>query len=159
MRIRQHVRGVLFVGSVPVEIFAADRRLERAKAALMDMRDLETGSPILLPVGLADALAGARSCWRRVALRVRSAWCIVRNGQHEMYRQVEHSTLEAGGRVYRKCLLCGHESAGWALEKLPRKFAAQYSQSSYSVIQDDAAATSGAPSLLNRAGDRGRQRS
>lgn len=125
----------------------------------MGMRDLESDSPILLPAGLVDAIAAVRSVLRSAWSIVRSAWCVAFRGGHEPYRAVEHSTIDKGGRVYQRCLLCGHESPGWALPKLPRALAAQYSKSSCSVIQNDAAATSGAPSLSNRAGVRGRQRS
>ncbi len=55
-----------------------------------------------LPVGL-DLAAMVRRWWRPV----RSAWCVVSAGGHELYRAYSDT------HVYQECLLCGYRTPGW----------------------------------------------
>jgi len=58
---------------------------------------------------------GLKPFLRRLRRRVRSFWCVLYNGKHEFYRA--HSDT----RLYRQCLLCGHETAGWTIDRRDRK--------------------------------------
>lgn len=66
-------------------------------------------------------LAGARTATRaplvspRVRRWLRSAWCVAWNGKHELYR------ARSDDRLYQQCLLCGHETAGWTIDRRDRR--------------------------------------
>jgi hypothetical protein len=50
--------------------------------------------------------------WRR---RLRSARCVVTNGKHELYR------ARTDTKLYQQCLLCGHETEGWTIDRRDRR--------------------------------------
>lgn len=43
--------------------------------------------------------------------RLRSAWCCLIHGGHELYR------ARTSNRLYQQCLLCGYETTGWKVGK------------------------------------------
>lgn len=49
---------------------------------------------------------------RRLARRV---WCVVSNGGHELYR------ARSDDRLFQQCLLCGHETKGWKIDRRDRR--------------------------------------
>lgn len=51
----------------------------------------------------------------RLRRRVRSAMCVVSNGKHELYR------ARTDTKLYQQCLLCGHETHGWTIDRRDRR--------------------------------------
>lgn len=47
-----------------------------------------------------------RVTWRR---RLRSWWCVIVNGRHELYQAHDDEHL------FQQCVLCGHITHGWDL--------------------------------------------
>lgn len=56
-----------------------------------------------------------RATWRRWRRRLRSWWCVARNGRHELYKKYDDS------RICQQCLLCGHETSGWEIDRRDRR--------------------------------------
>jgi len=56
-----------------------------------------------------------RARWRRFLRRLRSALCWAVHGGHELYR------ARTDTRLYQECLLCGHETDGWVIDRRDRR--------------------------------------
>lgn len=57
-------------------------------------------------------LRAALPRWRRAARR---AWCVLGRGGHEFYAEY------APAEVFQRCLLCGHRTAGWQIDRRDRR--------------------------------------
>ena len=53
--------------------------------------------------------------WARVKKLARRAWCVARNGDHELYR------AHTDTKLMQRCLLCGYETAGWTIDRRDRR--------------------------------------
>ena len=61
-----------------------------------------------------DLGATLKQMMSRVRRKTRSAVCSVVNGGHELYR------ARTDTRLYQQCLLCGHETPGWTIDRRDR---------------------------------------
>ena len=71
-------------------------------------------SPMALVTESMDFGATLKQMMSRVRRRTRSAVCSVVNGGHELYR------ARTDTRLYQQCLLCGHETPGWTIDRRDR---------------------------------------
>ena len=46
---------------------------------------------------------------------IRRTLCVLVNGGHELYR------VHSDARIYQECLLCGHETPGWTIDRRDRR--------------------------------------
>jgi hypothetical protein len=51
----------------------------------------------------------------RLRRRIRSFLCTVVHGGHELYR------ARTDTKLYQQCLLCGHETTGWTIDRRDRR--------------------------------------
>ena len=58
-----------------------------------------------------DFGATLKQMMSRVRRKTRSVVCSVVNGGHELYR------ARTDTRLYQQCLLCGHETPGWTIDR------------------------------------------
>lgn len=58
-----------------------------------------------------DIATGFKQWMSRVRRTTRSFMCSVINGGHELYRARTET------RLYQECLLCGHETTGWTIDR------------------------------------------
>lgn len=52
---------------------------------------------------------------RRLRRKTRSFMCSVVNGGHELYR------ARTDTKLFQQCLLCGHETPGWTIDRRDRR--------------------------------------
>jgi hypothetical protein len=70
------------------------------------------GSSSMALVTETEDVAPAFKQWMsRMRRKTRSLVCTVINGGHELYRARTETKL------YQQCLLCGHETQGWQIER------------------------------------------
>lgn len=62
-----------------------------------------------------DVATTVQHAMRRIRRRLRSVLCTVINGGHELYRARTET------RIYQQCLLCGHETTGWTIDRRDRR--------------------------------------
>ena len=74
------------------------------------------GSPSMaLVTESVDVVTAFRHLMSRLRRKVRSATCTVLNGGHELYR------ARTDTKLYQQCLLCGHETTGWTIDRRDRR--------------------------------------
>ena len=71
-------------------------------------------SPMALVTESVDLGATLKQMMSRVRRKTRSLVCSVVNGGHELYR------ARTDTRLYQQCLLCGHETPGWTIDRRDR---------------------------------------
>jgi hypothetical protein len=62
-----------------------------------------------------DFSATMKQLMSRLRRKTRSFMCTVINGGHELYR------ARSENRLYQQCLLCGHETHGWTIDRRDRR--------------------------------------
>ena len=60
-------------------------------------------------------MATVKESLARCRRKARSLFCVVYNGGHELYR------ARTDTKLYQQCLLCGHETHGWTIERRDRR--------------------------------------
>ena len=74
------------------------------------------GSPSMaLVTESVDIATGIKQWMSRLRRKTRSFMCTVINGGHELYR------ARTDTKLYQQCLLCGHETNGWTIERRDRR--------------------------------------
>ena len=73
-----------------------------------------------------DFSATLKQLMSRVRRKTRTFMCSVINGGHELYR------ARTDTRLYQQCLLCGHETPGWTIDRRDRRLQLVSSQHSAS---------------------------
>lgn len=74
------------------------------------------GSPSMaLVTESVDIATGLKQWMSRARRTTRSVMCSVINGGHELYR------ARTATRLYQECLLCGHETPGWTIDRRDRR--------------------------------------
>lgn len=94
----------LYSAAVSPEALRAQREYDRLRSQLLDFPG---------PYDRPSPLARVRRWWRKLRLRRRakSFWCTVKNGGHELY------VARSYDEIYQECLLCGHETSGWKIDR------------------------------------------
>lgn len=64
---------------------------------------------------VAPVLPPPASWWARTRRRRRSALCLLIHAKHELYRAHDDA------RLFQRCLLCGHETSGWRIDRRDRR--------------------------------------
>jgi hypothetical protein len=72
-------------------------------------------SPMALVTESVDLGATLKQMMSRLRRKARSAVCTLVNGGHELYR------ARTDTRLYQQCLLCGHETQGWTIDRRDRR--------------------------------------
>ena len=62
-----------------------------------------------------DFAATLKQLMSRLRRKTRSFTCSVINGGHELYR------ARSENRLFQQCLLCGHETHGWTIDRRDRR--------------------------------------
>ena len=62
-----------------------------------------------------DIATGFKQWMSRMRRKTRSLMCTVINGGHELYR------ARTDNKLYQQCLLCGHETNGWTIDRADRR--------------------------------------
>ena len=62
-----------------------------------------------------DTFASMRRAKARFRKWLRQRMCFVMNGGHELYRA--HTDV----KIYQQCVLCGHETPGWTIDRRDRR--------------------------------------
>jgi hypothetical protein len=76
----------------------------------------QLGSPSMALVTESEDLATAFKQWMsRMRRASRSLMCAAINGGHELYR------ARTDTKLYQQCLLCGHETNGWTIDRRDRR--------------------------------------
>ena len=74
------------------------------------------GSPSMaLVTENVDIVTGLKQLMSRFRKKGRHLLCTVVNGGHELYRARTETKL------YQQCLLCGHETNGWTIDRRDRR--------------------------------------
>ena len=74
------------------------------------------GSPTMtLVTESVDVGSAFKQAMVRLRRKARSLLCTVFNGGHELYRARTETKL------YQQCLLCGHETPGWTIDRRDRR--------------------------------------
>ncbi len=74
------------------------------------------GSPSMaLVTENVDVVTAFRQMLSRLRRKVRSGLCLTIHGGHELYR------ARTDTKLYQQCLLCGHETAGWTIDRRDRR--------------------------------------
>ena len=74
------------------------------------------GSPTMtLVTESVDVGSAFKHAMARLRRKTRSMLCTVFNGGHELYRARTETKL------YQQCLLCGHETPGWTIDRRDRR--------------------------------------
>lgn len=74
------------------------------------------GSPSMaLVTESVDIGTGLKQWMSRMRRKTRSFMCTVINGGHELYR------ARTDSKIYQQCLLCGHETNGWTIDRRDRR--------------------------------------
>lgn len=74
------------------------------------------GSPTMtLVTESVDVGSAFKQAMARLRRKTRSLLCTVFNGGHELYRARTETKL------YQQCLLCGHETPGWTIDRRDRR--------------------------------------
>lgn len=81
-------------------------------------------SSMALVTGSVDFSATMKQLMSRLRRKTRSFMCTIINGGHELYR------ARSENRLYQQCLLCGHETHGWTIDRRDRRLHLVSSQSS-----------------------------
>ncbi len=68
-------------------------------------------SQMALVTESVDLVASFKQLMSRLRRQARSVTCTVINGGHELYR------ARTDTKLYQQCLLCGHETHGWTIER------------------------------------------
>lgn len=72
-------------------------------------------SSMALVTESVDFAATLKQLMSRMRRKTRSLMCTVLNGGHELYR------ARSENRLYQQCLLCGHETHGWTIDRRDRR--------------------------------------
>ncbi len=72
-------------------------------------------SSIALVTESVDFGTGLKQLMSRVRRKTRSFMCSVVNGGHELYR------ARTDTKLFQQCLLCGHETNGWEIDRRDRR--------------------------------------
>jgi hypothetical protein len=72
-------------------------------------------SSMALVTESVDFSATLKQMMSRLRRKTRSFMCSVVNGGHELYR------ARTDTRLYQQCLLCGHETQGWTIDRRDRR--------------------------------------
>lgn len=72
-------------------------------------------SSMALVTESVDFSATMKQLMSRLRRKTRSFMCTVINGGHELYR------ARSENRLYQQCLLCGHETHGWTIDRRDRR--------------------------------------
>lgn len=51
----------------------------------------------------------------RAKRQAKSLWCVITNGGHELYE------ARTDVRLFQRCLLCGHETKGWTIDRADQR--------------------------------------
>ncbi len=74
------------------------------------------GSPsIALVTESVDVATAFKQMMSRLRRKMREVTCVLFNGGHELYRARTETKL------YQQCLLCGHETPGWTIDRRDRR--------------------------------------
>jgi hypothetical protein len=74
------------------------------------------GSPSMaLVTETVDVTTAFKQMLSRLRKKTRSILCTVFNGGHELYR------ARTDTKLYQQCLLCGHETPGWTIDRRDRR--------------------------------------
>ena len=84
-------------------------------------------SSMALVTDSVDFAATLKQMMSRVRRKTRTVMCSVFNGGHELYR------ARTDTRLYQQCLLCGHETPGWTIDRRDRRLQLVSSQPSSAV--------------------------
>ena len=84
-------------------------------------------SPMVLVTESVDLAATLKQLMSRVRRKTRTFVCSVFNGGHELYRARTET------RLYQQCLLCGHETPGWTIDRRDRRLQLVVNQRSSAV--------------------------
>ena len=84
-------------------------------------------SSMALVTDSVDFTATMKQMMSRVRRKTRTLMCSVINGGHELYR------ARTDTRMYQQCLLCGHETPGWTIDRRDRRLQLVSSQQSSAV--------------------------
>ena len=72
-------------------------------------------SSMALVTESVDFAATLKQLMSRMRRKTRSFMCTVINGGHELYR------ARTDTKLYQQCLLCGHETNGWTIDRRDRR--------------------------------------
>ena len=72
-------------------------------------------SSMALVTESVDFSATLKQLMSRLRRKTRSVMCSVIHGGHELYR------ARTDTRLYQQCLLCGHETQGWTIDRRDRR--------------------------------------
>jgi hypothetical protein len=84
-------------------------------------------SSMALVTDSVDFAATLKQMMSRVRRKTRTVVCSVINGGHELYR------ARTDTRMYQQCLLCGHETPGWTIDRRDRRLQLVSSQQSSAI--------------------------
>lgn len=62
-----------------------------------------------------DSIDDVLQLARRINRKAKQKICVLINGGHELYRAYSDD------RVFQQCLLCGHETQGWKIDRRDRR--------------------------------------
>ena len=72
-------------------------------------------SSMALVTESVDFTATLKQMMSRLRRKTRSFMCSIIHGGHELYR------ARTDTRLYQQCLLCGHETQGWTIDRRDRR--------------------------------------
>jgi hypothetical protein len=72
-------------------------------------------SSMALVTESVDFSTGFKQMMVRLRRKTRQVLCVVLNGGHELYR------ARTDTKLYQECLLCGHETTGWTIDRRDRR--------------------------------------
>lgn len=85
-------------------------------------------STMALVTESVDFSATLKQMMSRVRRKTKSFMCTVVNGGHELYR------ARTENKLYQQCLLCGHETHGWTIDRRDRRLHLVSSSSQSSAV-------------------------
>ena len=81
-------------------------------------------SEMALVTESVDLATTFKQIMSRMRVKTRQVLCTVVNGGHELYR------ARTDTKLYQQCLLCGHETSGWTIDRRDRRLRLVSSQPS-----------------------------
>lgn len=84
-------------------------------------------SSMVLVTESVDVVTTLKHMVSRLRMKCRHALCGVINGGHELYR------ARTDTKLYQQCLLCGHQTSGWTIDRRDRRLHLVSSQPSTAV--------------------------
>lgn len=72
-------------------------------------------SSMALVTESVDVATAFKQMMSRMRRKVRQVTCVLFNGGHELYR------ARTDTKLFQQCLLCGHETNGWTIDRRDRR--------------------------------------